>query len=71
MSAFYLSNVEQYLVRNGVEEVFICNVAQLPLDETSTFLFTGPGRTGYGARGRGLNTTFMRPMLEDAKTCAK
>jgi hypothetical protein len=73
VSAFYLSNVEQYLNRNGVEDVFICNVAQLPLDETSTFLYTGAGRNGAfgGGRGGGLNTTFLRPMLDDAKTCAK
>jgi hypothetical protein len=72
VSAFYLSNVEQYLTRNGVEDVFICNVAELPLDETSTFIFTGPGRTGFGGgRGGGLNTTFLRPMLDDAKTCTR
>jgi hypothetical protein len=77
VSAFYLSNVEQYLNRNGVEDVFICNVARLPLDETSTFIYTGAGRYGggFGGGGRGggggLNTTFLRPMLEDAKTCTK
>jgi hypothetical protein len=77
VSAFYLSNVEQYLNRNGVEDVFICNVAQLPLDDSSTFIFTGAGRTGggFGGGGRGggggLNTTFLRPMLDDAKSCAK
>ncbi|TAK16628.1 MAG: hypothetical protein EPO35_04925 [Acidobacteria bacterium] len=77
VSAFYLSNVEQYLNRNGVEDVFLCNVAQLPLDDTSTFIFTGAGRFGggFGGGGRGggggLNTTFLRPMLADAKSCAK
>ena len=38
VSAFYLSNVEQYLGQNGVEDVFLFNVAQLPLDESSTFI---------------------------------
>lgn len=76
VSAFYLSNVEQYLNRNGVENTFICNVAELPLDETSTFIFTGAGRTGGGSGGGGgggggLNTTFLRPMFDDAKTCTK
>ncbi len=79
VSAFYLSNVEQYLNRNGVEDVFICNVAQLPLDDASTFIYTGAGRTGGGfggggggrGGGGGLNTTFLRSMLDDAKTCAK
>ena len=77
MSAFYLSNVEQYLNRNGVENNFICNVAELPLDESSTFIYTGGGRTGggFGGGGRGggggLNTTFLRSMLDDAKACVK
>lgn len=72
VSAFYLSNVEQYLNRNGVEDVFLCNVAQLPLDESSTFIYTGAGRYGGGrGGGGGLNTTFLRPMLADAKGCMK
>ena len=77
VSAFYLSNVEQYLNRNSVEDVFLCNVAQLPLDETSTFIYTGGGRNGagFGGGGRGggggLNTTFLRPMQPDTVGCAK
>jgi hypothetical protein len=77
VAAFYLSNVEQYLNRAGTEDAFICNVAALPLDEASTFIFTGGGRYGGGfggggggrGGGGGLNTTFLRPMLVDAKTC--
>lgn len=76
VSAFYLSNVEQYLNRSGTEDAFLCNVAALPLDGTSTFIFTGAGRFGgtngfgggRGGRG-GLNTTFLRPMLADANSC--
>lgn len=75
VSAFYLSNVEQYLNRNGVEDVFLCNVAQLPLDASSTFIYTGGGRNGYGfgggggVRSGGLNVTFLRPMAADAAAC--
>jgi hypothetical protein len=76
VSAFYLSNVEQYLNRSGTEQAFLCNVATLPLDETSTFIFTGGGRYsttggggGGGGRGGGLNTTFLRPMLPDTQGC--
>jgi hypothetical protein len=80
VSAFYLSNVEQYLNQGDKEGTFLCNVAALPLDETSTFIYTGGGRAGrgfgYGGfRGgrsggrRGLDTTFLRPMLEDARAC--
>lgn len=77
VSAFYLSNVEQYLNRNGVENVFLCNVAQLPLDDSSTFIYTGAGRNGggFGGGGRGggggLNTTFLRPMQPDIAGCEK
>lgn len=81
VSAFYLSNVEQYLNRSGTEETFLCNVATLPLDESSTFIFTGAGRFssgGFGGggfagggRGGGLNTTFLRPMAPDTTGCRK
>jgi len=79
VSAFYLSNVEQYLNRAGVENVFLCNVAKLPLDEASTFIFTGAGRFGGGfggggggggRGGGGLNQTFLRPMVPDTEGCA-
>jgi hypothetical protein len=71
VSAFYLSNVEQYLNRSGTEEAFLCNVAALPLDDASTFIFTGAGRYGGGMGGGrgGLNTTYLRPMLPDARSC--
>jgi hypothetical protein len=71
VSAFYLSNVEQYLNRSGTEDAFLCNVAALPIDETSTFIFTGAGRYGRGGGGGGgLNTTFLRPILPDTTGCA-
>ena len=78
VSAFYLSNVEQYLNRSGTETAFLCNVSKLPLDESSTFIFTGAGRYGNngpgggGGGGRGgLNTTFLRPMLPDTAGCGQ
>ena len=71
VSAFYLSNVEQYLNRSGTEDAFLCNVATLPIDDTSTFIFTGNGRYGgNNGGGGGLNTTFLRPMLPDTTDCA-
>ena len=73
VSAFYLSNVEQYLNRSGTEQAFLCNVATLPLDDTSTFIFTGAGRYGGGGGGGGgrggLNTTYLRPMVPDTVGC--
>jgi hypothetical protein len=38
VTAFYLSNVEQYLRQDGKTTVFCRNVAMLPLDESSVFI---------------------------------
>jgi hypothetical protein len=38
VSYFYLSNVEQYLFQTDAWEKFFANVAELPLDENSTFI---------------------------------
>ena len=43
--AFYVSNVEQYLQRNGRWDAFCANVAALPLDAQSTFIRPGSGRS--------------------------
>ena len=38
VSAFYVSNVEQYLFQDGKNQAFYENVAQLPLADTSVFI---------------------------------
>jgi len=38
VSAFYLSNVEEYLKQDGKQRAFCANAATLPVDETSTFI---------------------------------
>ena len=38
VTAFYTSNVEQYLFQDGTWPQFAANVASLPLDESSTFI---------------------------------
>jgi hypothetical protein len=38
VSAFYVSNVEEYLRREGTWSNFCANTATLPLDSTSTFI---------------------------------
>lgn len=58
VTAFYLSNVEQYLFRDpGAPERFYQSVASLPLDNSSMFIRSVP-RTGFGGatffRGPGL-----------------
>jgi hypothetical protein len=68
VTAFYLSNVEQYLFRGaGDAERFYENVATLPLDSTSTFIRSVPGSSGmstftFGASPRGLMGTGGAPI---------
>jgi hypothetical protein len=38
VAAFYLSNVEEYLKRDGIWQDFCDNVSALPLDGASTFI---------------------------------
>jgi hypothetical protein len=47
VSAFYVSNVEQYLFQDGLFEAFAGNVATLPIDDRSTFIRSVSGRFGY------------------------
>jgi hypothetical protein len=44
VTAFYVSNVEMYLQRNGVWPAFCANVATMPLDAASVFIRPGSGR---------------------------
>jgi len=60
VSAFYLSNVEQYLSQEGTWSAFCGNVATLPLDGTSTFIRSV--RTGYNGRGMGLTSELGLPL---------
>jgi hypothetical protein len=64
VTAFYLSNVEQYLGQNGVWQSFCNNVASLPLTDTSTFIYS---QNSGGGGGGGLSSWY-RPMLADVKT---
>jgi hypothetical protein len=66
VSAYYLSNVEQYLQQDGLWFSFCRNVAQLPLDASSTFIYSQNGGRGGGGRGGGLQS-FYRPMLVDVE----
>ena len=71
ISAFYLSNVEQYLRQDRKMSAFCANVASMPLDETSTFI-RSVRNGGLGRQGRAF-TMFMSalgPMREDSRACA-
>jgi hypothetical protein len=64
VSAFYLSNVEQYLQQDGILNNFCRSVATLPLDDTSTFIRSTRG--GYGPGG--LNSE-LGMMAAEVKGC--
>ena len=66
VSAFYVSNVEEYLRRDGTWRNFCANVQTLPLDETSTFI--------RSAGGGATNPAFtlsqeLGAMAADVKSC--
>ena len=49
VSAFYMSNVEEYLKQDGKQKTFCANAATLPIDETSTFIRSErSGTTDFG-----------------------
>ena len=48
VSAFYLSNVEQYLFQESKERAFYANVATLPVSDTSVFIRPYALRRGTG-----------------------
>jgi len=64
VSAFYLSNVEQYLTQDGLWYTFCGNVATLPLDDASTFVYS---QSGGGRGGGGGLLSWYRPILADVK----
>lgn len=47
VSAFYVSNVEQYLFQDQMFDRFAANVATLPVDESSVFIRSVSSRFGY------------------------
>jgi hypothetical protein len=69
VSAFYLSNVEQYLVQDGIWARFCASASTLPLDETSTFIRTGNGPYSSGVTG-GVASSSTALMLKDLMLCA-
>lgn len=70
VSAFYVSNVEQYLFQEGIWEDFAQNVATLPVDETSVFIRSVSSRYGYigthqWGDGRASALDPIRPFVRD------
>ncbi|HUF47928.1 MAG TPA: hypothetical protein VMM93_08930 [Vicinamibacterales bacterium] len=65
VSAFYVSNVEQYLFQDGLFEAFAANVATLPVGPSSTFIRSVSGRFGYRGpmQWHDLRATALYPIV--------
>ena len=68
VSAFYLSNVEQYLNMDGIWGDFCANAQQLPIDESSQFIRSYRGGGGPGFGGGSLNQGIF-PMSAELARC--
>ena len=66
VEAFYLSNVEQYLVQDGKWDTFCRNVAALPLDAKSTFIRSAQGG---GYRPGGGFVSSLGAMADEVSGC--
>jgi hypothetical protein len=70
VSAFYLSNVEQYLYQDSKWTAFCRNVQTLPLDATSTFIRSSNNRGGGFGFGRGPGfVSSLGAMATEVKNC--
>ena len=67
VSAFYLSNVEQFLQQDGIWNTFCRSSAALPLDQSSMFIRSVRG--GRYGQGFGLSSD-LGTMVDDLKACS-
>jgi hypothetical protein len=72
VSAFYVSNVEQYLFQDGLFDEWAENVATLPVDDASTFIRSVSVRFGYPGTqvwtdGRASALDPIRTFVRDAQ----
>jgi len=70
IAAFYTSNVEQYLFRNGVWRSFYSNLATLPVDDNTVIIRSVSPRDGYlgvpqGPDGRANVIDPIQPLVRD------
>ena len=74
VSAFYLSNVEMYLLASPQWKSFCANVAALPVDQSSTFIRFLLGRYAYAVLPNGFgarNVSVISPMIDVVTGVAK
>jgi hypothetical protein len=68
VSAFYLSNVEQFLDQEGRWDDFCRSVRTLPIDETSMFIRSGRGGPyTRNSTGSNVQSSSAAPMLPELK----
>jgi hypothetical protein len=66
VSAFYLSNVEQFLLQGGTWNNFCRSVSSLPIDETSMFIRSGRGGPNtITSTGGNVQNSSAAPMLPE------
>jgi hypothetical protein len=59
ITAFYLSNVEQYLFQDGVARQFYENVGTLPIDSSSQFIRTSTNNGNFRFQYQGFGMRFV------------
>jgi len=67
VGAFYVSNVEMYILAAAQWKSFCANVASLPMDQSSTFIRFLLGRYAYAASSRGFgarSVSVLSPMID-------
>ncbi len=71
VSAFYVSNVEQFLVQGGIWNTFCESVASLPLDEFSLFIRSGRGGPNtINSTGTGVQNSSSARILPETSSCS-
>ena len=70
VSAFYLSNVEQYLNNDGKHPTFLASVSTLPIDETSRFIRSGSNQ-GFNGGGGNLGSSLGNMFQESQPYAGK
>jgi hypothetical protein len=64
VTAFYTSNVEQYLFQNEVFSAFAENVRKLPITNKSLFIRSASGRPSHPARMPGHRSATLLQLIE-------
>jgi len=70
VSAFYLSNVEQFLVQDSKWDTFCASSAMLPIDDSSIFIRSGRGGPYSLSTGTGVQDSSTGNMRSELSHCS-